>query len=318
MTEHSSYRGPKDIRRVGIVGAGTIGASWATYFWAHGLEVNVIDPAPDAAARVRSMIESTRAAFEQQGLLDASVDLPLPSIYAQLDGRSLDVDFVQENAPEKLEIKQALLKQIDKIAAPDVLIASSTSGLTMSALQERSTHPDRMVIGHPMNPPHLIPLVELAAGELTAPAAIETAVAFYKAIGKVPVILKKEILGHIATRLTAALWREAANIVAMDAASAKDVDAAVVYGLGMRLSVAGPHLSYHLGGGAAGLAGFFAWAKGPLQSWCDDLGNPRVDDKLISKLVAEVDEAYGETPIMELVRQRDERLLAVALALKES
>lgn len=318
MTEHFSYRGPKNIRRIAIVGAGTIGASWAAYFWARGLEVAVIDPAPDAESRVRNMIDSTRSAFEQQGLLDAGVHLPLPTIYEQLDSQSLNVDFVQENAPENLETKQALLKLIDKIAAPDVLIASSTSGLTMSELQEGTIHPDRMVIGHPMNPPHLIPLVELAAGALTAPAAIETAAAFYKSIGKVPVILKKEILGHIATRLTAALWREAANIVAMDAASAKDVDAAVVYGLGMRLSVAGPHLSYHLGGGAAGLAGFFAWAKGPLQSWCDDLGDPRVDDKLISKLVDEVQEAYGTTPILELMRQRDKRLLAVASALNEN
>lgn len=318
MTEHRTYRGPKEIRRIAIVGAGTIGASWAAYFWAHGLEVSVIDPAPDAAARVLKMIESTRPVFRQQGLLDDSTERSLPTIYKQLDEQSLNVDFVQENAPENLETKQSLLKLIDKIAAPDVLIASSTSGLTMSAMQEGTIHPDRMVIGHPMNPPHLIPLVEVAAGASTAPAAIETAATFYDAIGKVPVILKKEILGHIATRLTAALWREAANIVAMDAASAKDVDAAVVYGLGMRLSVAGPHLSYHLGGGADGLAGFFTWAKEPLQSWCDDLGNPRVDDKLISKLVAEVDDAYGETPITELVRKRDERLLAVASALKQS
>jgi 3-hydroxyacyl-CoA dehydrogenase len=312
MTE---YRTGHQIRRVCVFGAGTIGASWAAYFLAHGLAVTVIDPAPDVQARVRAAIA---AAWPKLRLLDPALNIAPPSriaFFSEACPAALDVDFVQENMAERLADKQAALALIDSLAPPEVVIASSTSGLTMSDLQARCATPGRTIIGHPMNPPHLIPLVELVGGRLTDPAALQAARGFYEAIGKKVVGLRKEMIGHLATRLTVALWREAAYLVASGAATVADVDAAVTYGPGLRSAVAGPHLSYHLGGGPGGLAAFFGWAREPLAAWCGDLGSPVIDAGLEAALVEGVQAATGGRPVAELAAERDERLLRVLQAL---
>lgn len=300
------------VRRVAVVGAGTIGASWATYFLARGLDVVVVEPMAEARDRLRPAIERNWIALAAAGLVDpagSAERLVVLEDVAALAG--LNIDFVQENAREQLDLKQATLRSLDHVLAPEVIIASSTSGLKASDLQEGCLHPERILVGHPMNPPHLIPLVEIVGGRQTAPEAVQAAVAFYAAIGKRPVVLNKEVIGHLATRLTVALWREAAFLVQNGVASAEDVDAAVTHGLGLRLAVAGPHLSYHMGGGEAGLAGFFAWARGPLAEWCADLGAPRITPELEATLVESVNAATRGRSVAELALRRDEALATV-------
>lgn len=300
------------IRRVAVVGAGTIGASWATYFLARGLQVVAVEPMAEARERLRPAIARNWIALEAAGLVDAAGSpdrLEVLESPAALVGAG--IDFVQENAREQLALKQETLRALDAVLAPDVLIASSTSGLRASDLQQGCLHPQRVLVGHPMNPPHLIPLVEIVGGRQTAPEAIRAASAFYAAIGKRPVVLNKEVIGHLATRLTVALWREAAFLVEQGVASAADVDAAVTHGLGLRLAVAGPHLSYHMGGGEAGLAGFFAWAREPLAEWCADLGEIAITPQLEAALVESVAAATRGKSVAELALARDRALATV-------
>lgn len=308
----SVYTRPEAIRCVGVVGAGTIGASWASYFLARGLSVVVVEPAQPVRDRLRDAVARNWLALDEAGLVlaDASPDR-LTVLASPDDLAGLPVDFVQENVREDLALKQDTLRAIDAAMPESVLIASSTSGLRASDLQLCCARPGRVLVGHPMNPPHLIPLVEIVGGARTEPDAIAAACAFYRAIAKRPVVLEREVVGHLATRLTVALWREAAFLVESGVASVEDVDAAVTHGLGMRLAVAGPHLSYHMGGGEAGLAGFFGWARDPLASWCADLGDvaltPELEDKLVRGVV---EEARGE-PVATLARRRDAALAAL-------
>lgn len=308
----SHYPEAGAISCVAVVGAGTIGASWATYFLARGLEVVVVEPMAQARERLRPAIARNWAALEAAELVAAGATperLVVLEEVGDLQGR--EIGFVQENTREQLDLKQEALRALDAVLPPKVLIASSTSGLKASELQVLCRHPERVLVGHPMNPPHLIPLVEIVAGARTAPEAVNAACAFYAAIGKRPVLLNKEVVGHLATRLTVALWREAAFLVQSGVASVEDVDAAVTHGLGLRLAVAGPHLSYHMGGGEAGLAGFFGWARGPLAEWCGDLGNVEITPELEAVLVEGVAAATKGRPVAELASRRDEDLASV-------
>lgn len=312
----SVYTRPEAIRCVGVVGAGTIGASWASYFLAQGLSVVIVEPAAPVRDGLRDAIARNWLALDEAGLVrpGASPDrLSVLTSPDELAGRP--VDFVQENVREDLALKQDTLGALDAALPETVLIASSTSGLRASELQRRCARPERVLVGHPMNPPHLIPLVEIVGGARTEPDAIRAASAFYRAIGKRPVVLEREVVGHLATRLTVALWREAAFLVESGVASVEDVDAAVTHGLGMRLAVAGPHLSYHMGGGEAGLAGFFDWARGPLASWCADLGDVTLTPELEAKLVRGVVEEADGAPVAALARRRDYALAALLRAL---
>lgn len=308
----SHYPEPGAIACVAVVGAGTIGASWATYFLARGLEVAVVEPIAEVRERLRPAIARNWLALEAAGLVAVGVTPERLVVLEEVAGlKSRNIGFVQENTREQLDLKQETLRALDEVLPPEVLIASSTSGLKASDLQVLCRHQERVLVGHPMNPPHLIPLVEVVAGAGTAPEAVSAACAFYAAIGKRPVLLKKEVVGHLATRLTVALWREAAFLVESGVASVEDVDAAVTHGLGLRLAVAGPHLSYHMGGGEAGLAGFFAWARGPLTEWCGDLGEVELTRELEAVLVAGVVAATKGRPVAELASRRDEGLAAV-------
>lgn len=313
MTSHAA---PGEITRVAVVGAGTIGASWATYFLARGLGVVAVEPVAAMRERLPEAIARNWPALADAGLVAAGASpakLTLVAAPEELAGSG--VGFVQENVREELALKQETLRALDAALPADVLIASSTSGLKASDLQAHCANPGRILVGHPMNPPHLIPLVEIVGGAATDPGAIRAASAFYAAIGKRPVVLNREVVGHLATRLTVALWREAAFLVASGVASVEDVDAAVTHGLGLRLAVAGPHLSYHMGGGEAGLAGFFAWAREPLAQWCADLGDIALSPELEDKLVDGVRAETGGAAVSELAQQRDRGLAALLKAL---
>lgn len=296
------------IQQVAVIGAGLIGSSWATHFLARGLDVTVTDPAPGAEQRTRDYVERAWPVVTRLGLAPKASPTRLrfvASVAAAVKG----AQFVQENGPERIELKTPLFHEIDALVPPEVLIASSTSGLTASALQAGCRHPERCVIGHPFNPPHLIPLVEIVGGRQTSPEAVEAARAFYAHIGKRPIILHKELPGHAANRLQAAIWREAVHLVHEGVLSVSDVDAAVSWGPGLRWGVMGPHLIFHLGGGQGGMEHFLTHLSGPFSRWWNDLGKPELTPELRAALIAGVQAEAAGRSIAELERQRDELLL---------
>jgi len=243
----------KPIRRIAIIGTGVIGASWASLFLAKGLQVVATDPAPNAEGSLRKFVKTAWPALKRLGLSAGASQSNL-KFTADLTQAVAGVDLVQENGPERIEFKQKLYGQLDELLPPEVIIASSSSGLTMSELQKgAATHPERCVIGHPFNPPHVIPLVEIVGGAKTSEETIRRATEFYTSIGKKTVRLNKELPGHVANRLQAALAREVYYLVAADVLSATDVDAALSWGPGLRWGVMGNMMLNHLGGGSGGI-----------------------------------------------------------------
>lgn len=299
------------IRRVAIVGAGTIGASWAALFLAHGLEVVVSDPASDAEAQTRARVAAAWPVLKELGRVAEGASSDALHFEPDLTAALADVDFVQENAPEREDFKIDLFARIDAILPPHVIVASSSSGLIMSRLQSRCQHPERFVIGHPFNPPHLIPLVEVVGGDKTSADTIDRSIAFYQAMGKYPIRLNKEVPGHIANRLQAAVWREAIHLAAENVASVADIDAAVSQGPGLRWALFGPHMTFNLGGGEGGLTQFMHHLLGPVQTWWDDLGAPVVTPELQRKLIEGVNAEAGQHSIADLVQTRDAQLTAL-------
>lgn len=304
------------IKQVTIVGAGTIGASWAALFLAQGLDVVVSDPSPDAPAQTQRRIDAAWPVLKELGHMLPNASTKSLRFEPDLEQALKNADFVQENAPEREDFKIALFARIDAALAPHVIVASSSSGLIMSRLQAQCQHPERFVIGHPFNPPHLIPLVEVVGGEKTSADTIERAISFYRRIGKYPIRLNKEVPGHIANRLQAALWREAIHLAAENVASVADIDAAVSQGPGLRWAIFGPHMTFNLGGGDGGLRQFMDHLKAPIQTWWDDLGSPSLTPALEQELVKGVnDEAHGRS-IAELAEERDIHLTALLKILK--
>ncbi|HDV6323548.1 TPA: 3-hydroxyacyl-CoA dehydrogenase [Burkholderia multivorans] len=301
-----------DMQRIAIVGTGVIGASWAAFYLAKGFDVVATDPAPQAEARLRESL----AAFLGDDADAACARLTFDAdLVRALDG----VDFVQENGPERLDLKRALYRQMDDVLPAHVPIASSSSGLKMSDIQIAcEQHPERCLIGHPFNPPHLIPLVELVGGEATDPAVIERAKAFYDALGKVTIVLNKEMAGHVANRLAAALFREVYHLVGEGVVSVADADKAVAWGPGLRWALMGQCLTYHLGGGAGGIAHFLEHLSGPMTSWWNDLGTPSFDPDVDRKLIDGLRTIQGERSMQDLAAERDRLLVELIDARRRS
>jgi carnitine 3-dehydrogenase len=304
-------------RRVAVVGTGTIGMSWAATFLARGLAVAASDPAPEAEARLRHFVNSAWPALARLGPVAGTPPHHLLNFCADVESAVAGADFVQESAPERETVKQQLLARIDAVLPPKIVIASSSSGLLISRLVTSCRHPERIVIGHPFNPPHLIPLVEVVGGAQTAPAAIERAMEFYSGIGKRPIHIRREVAGHVANRLQAALWREAVHLLASGVASAADIDAAISEGPGLRWALMGPHLTFHLAGGKGGIAHFLRALGPPMESWWDDLGNPQLTPELCAALAEGVAAEAGGRDIAALEAERD-RFLVDLLELKKS
>ncbi len=305
--------GSGDVTTVGVIGAGTIGASWAAYYLSRGLAVSASDPAPDAADRIRRFVDRAWPALTTLGLADGADPSGL-RFDADPGAAAAGTDFIQESGPDRAETKQALLERVGAAAGPDVIIASSSSNLTPSVIQARCPHPERVVIGHPFNPPHLIPLVEVCGGAQTDPAVVDRAVAFYRAMGKHPIRLRKEMPGHVSNRLQAAIWREAAYLVEQGVVDVADVDAAVAQGPGIRWALMGPALTHHLGGGEGGLR--HLWKNfGPAILW-PHLGAQADSPALLEALVDGVErEAEGRT-MEQWASWRDEKLVAILQTLK--
>ena len=298
------------IQTAAIIGTGVIGASWATAFLARGMDVVAADPASGAEQALRGTVAAQWTAMQQIGL-SPGASLERLRFAASPEDAVAEVDFVQENGPERLDVKRDLFRRLDEAAPTSSLLATSTSTITISEFQDACRHhPERVVLGHPFNPPHLIPLVEVGGGKLTSEDAIERALAFYRAIGKHPIRLRREIKGHVANRLQAALWQEAFHLVSSGVASVADVDAAIAHGPGLRWSLLGPFLNLHLSGGEGGIGGLFdkpLWQA--TEGMWRDLGSLSVNADLGNRVMAGVTDEIGARDLAELVRQRDEALV---------
>jgi carnitine 3-dehydrogenase len=269
----------KEIQNVAIVGTGVIGASWAAYYLSCGFNVVATDPAPNAEANLRKYVgEAWKTLSKNDMFPGASPDrLTFAPSMAQALAKA---DFVQENAPERPDFKAKLFAEMDDTTPPDSILASSSSSITMDVIQSACKRPERCVIGHPFNPPHVIPLVEVVGGAKTSPQTIEKAMAFYSSIGKKPIRLFKALPGHVANRLQAALYKEVLYLIQQGVLSVADADAAVCYGPGPRWGVMGPSLQWHVGGGPGGIQHFMEQLMGPLEGLMKALGSPNVTPEL--------------------------------------
>jgi len=301
----------KPVRRIAIVGTGVIGASWAAEFLARGFDVVATDPAPHAEANLRKYIDEAWPSLTAMGL---SPEASREKLSFTLDMKRAvsQADFIQENGPERPDFKIKLYADMDAATAPDSIIASSSSGLTMTVIQSGCGRPERCVIGHPFNPPHLIPLVEVVGGTKTSPETVRRAIEFYASIGKKPIHLHKEVVGHVANRLQAALYREVVNLIHLGVLDVADADTAVCWGPGLRWGVMGPNLLFHLGGGQGGIKHFMEHLSGPLANWWKDLGSfaewPAGSQQTIIDGVLQ--EAGGRS-LEQLAEIRDEVLLGL-------
>jgi 3-hydroxyacyl-CoA dehydrogenase len=300
---------PREVRTVAVVGLGTIGMSWAAYFLGRGLSVRATDVDPAAEARTKAYIERARVVLDKLGLIAASAPGATFSFHATVGEAAEGCDFVQENGPESETLKTKLLAEIDRVVAAEVPIASSTSALSMSALQRDCRFPERCFVGHPFNPPHLIPLVELVGGARTDPLVLDWAHAFYRKLRRHPVRLQREIYGHIANRLQYVLFNEAARLVLEGVASVEDVDAAVAHGPGMRWAFFGPFMTMHLAGGAAGMAGAFEKFAGRDSASEDRARRVPLDPDERQTLIDGVAVETGGRPVLELETHRDALLV---------
>lgn len=298
-----------NVGTVGIVGCGLIGMSWAAYYLARGFAVRATDPVPDAEKKLREYVDGAWPILEEMGLepgadkndLTFSTDLK-----AALEG----VDFVQENGPERLDLKLKLFKDISDAVGKNVIIASSSSGIPVSNFQTEATDPARIVLGHPFNPPHVIPLVEVAGGRLTSAENVTRAVTFYAQIGKKPVRMNKEMNGHIANRIQAAVFREVLYLLDENVASLADIDIAMAHGPGLRWAILGQFVNAHLGGGEGGIKHLLEHLGPAMEGWWADLGRiEHITPQMAVKAEAGIDEILKVHTATDIAAARDNVLL---------
>ena len=300
----------KQVRRIAIVGTGVIGASWAAQYLARGFDVIASNPDPKAESQLRKEIDAAWKELTIIGLSPGATRDRLTFTSNMKEALS-NVDFVQENAPERPDFKIKLFTEIDNATPTDSIIASSSSGITMSVIQSGCKHPERCVIGHPFNPPHVIPLVEVVGGKKTSPEAIQQAMAFYASIGKKPIQLRKELPGHAANRLQTALYKEVVYLIEQGILSVEDADAAVSWGPGLRWGVMGPSLLWHLGGGEGGIRHFMEHLMDPLAAMMKNLGNPDVTAELKQTIIQGVLREAGNRSVEQLAQEESEMLLGL-------
>ncbi len=308
---------PRAVKRVGIIGAGTIGASWAAHFLARGMDVQFRDPGPGSESRVPRFVDDAWPALEKLGLAPGAD--PARLRYCDDVQSALgDVQFIQESAPEDKALKLALYESFDAALPENVVLASSTSGLLLSELQAGRSGRARYVLGHPFNPPHLIPLVEVLGGRETAPEVVDWTLAFYNAHGKTAIRLKKEVPGHLVNRLQAAIWREAIDAVVSGVASVEDVDKAIAYGPGLRWALMGPHQIFHLAGGPGGMRNFLEHFGPNIENWWRDMRDVTLTPEVKATLIAGIDDESAGRSVEMLAAERDERLVDLLDMLKRA
>lgn len=305
-----NYPNMNDVEAVACVGIGTIGGGWAAYFLAKGYRVQAWDPSPEAEVKLRRLIDAAWPALTQLGLAEnASKDNF--TVHADLAEAVAGVGFVQESAPEVLELKQDLLAKLDAVTDPGVVIGSSTSGYGMSEMSTAAASPARLVVGHPFNPPYLIPLVEVAGGPDTDPDAVAWAAQWYDFIGKSVIAMDREVPGFIANRLQEALWREALHMIDNGEATVEQIDLAITDGPGLRWPIQGPMLTFHLAGGEGGMAHMLDHFGPSLKSPWTRLEAPELTPELRDAVVAGCDEEAGTRSFADLVAERDAAIIAI-------
>jgi 3-hydroxyacyl-CoA dehydrogenase len=297
---------------IAVIGAGLIGMSWAALFSGYGHPVRVWDVRPDVADTLTPYVARAHAALRELGQLAATPGAI--TVTMDLGEAIVGARFVQENAPEKLELKRDLYALIAQYIEPDAVLASSTSSIAPSLLQEGAPFAERLLVGHPFNPPHLMPVVEIVRGAATTAEAAELAFQFYQSLGRVPLRLHKEVVGHLGNRLQAALWREAIDAVASGLASLEDVDAMLTHGLGLRWAVAGPHFSFHLAGGAGGYDNFIGHLGPAFEAQWRDLRTSDLTPELRARLVEEMQQLAGDRSVAAWETERDQRLVGIMQA----
>ena len=304
------------INTIGIVGSGVIGASWSALFLASGYDVINYDPDPDNASKTKAYIDQAWGSLNDLGLI---VDGASPSRIRYVDQVAAAVegaDFIQESVPERIDIKHETYRLMEPALGQDAIVATSSSGLLIKDMQAAWQDPSRFILGHPFNPPHLIPLVELLGNEKTAPDVLDRAAAFYENCGKETIRVMKEVPAHVANRLQAALWREAISLVAEGVASVEDVDKAVTAGPGLRWSVMGPHMLFSLGSGGGGI-GTFCERFGPsFKTWWQTMGTPELTPDVIAMLGKGIVDEENGRDFKTLAEERDQKLIAAQRAMK--
>ncbi|MFJ3661935.1 3-hydroxyacyl-CoA dehydrogenase family protein [Streptomyces sp. NPDC090119] len=296
--------------RATVIGAGVIGISWTALFLAHGLHVTVTDPRPDAEDEVRAGVAEIAPTLAALGLPTGGLTDRL-RFEGDLATAVADADLVQENGPERLAVKREIWRTVEQAAPAHALFATSTSGVPATAIAEALEQPERLVVGHPFNPPHLVPLVEIVPGERTSPETVERARALYTALGKKPQVLRKEIPGFVANRLQSALFREAVHLVAEGVVTEAELDAVVTDSIGLRWAVAGPFRTFHLGGGPGGLPHFLTHLGTAMEAGWPALGRPALDEPTVALLSRQAEDAFGAEPVAELATRRDRAQLAL-------
>ncbi|MCM8711243.1 3-hydroxyacyl-CoA dehydrogenase family protein [Clostridium sp. SYSU_GA19001] len=309
----------EDIKNIACVGAGVIGAGWATNFAMKGYSVAVFDISPESLKKAESIIEKNLQYLADKDLIkkeDIKAIKNKVKYTTDLKEAVEDAQFIQESGPERYDIKEQMLKEIEKYTSKETIIASSTSGLLISEIAKNAVYPERCIGGHPYNPPHLIPLVEITKGEKSSDEAAKTAYDFYAALNKEPVILQKETVGFIANRLQLALYREAIDLVVRGVCTVEDVDKATLYGPGLRLGVMGPNLIFHLGAGEQGIRGLLTSLHDSSAARLKDMANwveepegwPDIAEEGVLKEIENRPQETGKT-IPELIKFRDDMLI---------
>ena len=306
------------IHTVAAIGAGVIGNGWVATFLGSGRAVRLHDPMPGAEGRCRGHVASAWGQMVELGLARADDDWGgRLSFHDSLAEAIAGADFVQESTPERQDFKRGLFTEIDRIAPPDVLVASSTSSLPISELQADLPGAERFVLGHPFNPVHLIPLVEVGGGDLTDVAAVDAAFDFYTALGKQPIRLHREIFGHIGNRLTAAMFREAVRLVAEGYATVEDIDRAMKHSFALKWAIQGQFTTFHTSGGPGGLADFLPkYAPGIIRRWSTMEDPPLADEGLQAMLVEQMAEAAAGRTVAEIAAWQDDKLMELLKLLR--
>ena len=310
---HSS--GSEEISRVAVIGSGTIGASWAALFMSSGIDVIATDLSPAAEGPLRKNVAQCLRTLQSSGTKGDAGKLVFTTDLAAACDRA---DFIQESTTEREGDKVSLVTRIDAMARPTIVIASSSSAIPITQIQRDCRRPERVVLGHPFNPAHLVPLVEVVGGERTADWALRKAEAFYRALGKVPVRLRREAFGHVANRLQAAIFREAIHLLITGVASVEEIDMVVTEGPGVRWSLMGPFLTYHLAGGPKGIMGFMMQFADMQRTLWQDLGAPEFNEQLMEQVSSVVGQAFQMRPVAGIANERDRRIAAVLAARREA
>lgn len=312
-----AYRDPEKVARITSIGGGPIGGGWAAHFLAQGYDVTIYLHDSAELPAFRAIIDTAWASLTDLGLAPGA-SLDRLTVVHDLEEAVKDADFVQESAPENLEMKQALYERLGETVPCDVIIGSSTSGLMMTDIQAKCSTPERTIIGHPFNPPYLLPLVEIVGGRKTAHEAVEWAGRFYAFAGKSPLLMKKEIPGFVATRLQEALWREALHMVANGEATPADIDNALMNGPAPRMVAQGQCMAFHVACGAGGMATNLDQFGPALKLPWTRLEAPELTRELRNRMVDGCNDIAGERGFEEMAAKRDRQIVAVLRALRDT